>query len=332
MRLFLATVLVFAGCSLGGNEQSQTSNFVSTSQVAMTTKIDVLLPETARHHAEKVYDTFAHVDATANEWKEEAMLAKVNRQAGIQPVVLSEELMGLVSRGLALGEVTGGAFDVTWAAMWGTWDFVTPKPPPDVALLAEKVALVDYRKVEVHQEKQTVYLPMKGMKLGLGGIAKGYALDGAAAKLRAAGVEDFTITAGGQVYAGGNRGDRPWRIGIRDPRGEPDDYFGIVSLSDTSISTSGDYERFFVKDGVRYHHILDPKTGQPARKLRSVTIISPDATLADALSTALMVMGKTSGMALVSRLNNVEAVLVDNAGEVHMSPGVDFTLVHQPIR
>ena len=215
MRAFRIAVCLVLGTALACHEQPDFDKFVSTSEVSMTTNIDVLLPDNARHHAEIVFDTFAYVEATANEWKEAAELAEVNRQAGVRPVALSSELMGLVSRGLALGAITDGAFDVTWAAMWGTWDFVTPKPPPEPTLLVQKVALVDYRRVQIDDENQTVFLPLQGMKLGLGGIAKGYALDRSAEKLRTAGVKDFTITAGGQVYAGGKRGDRPWRIGIR---------------------------------------------------------------------------------------------------------------------
>ena len=154
------------------------------------------------------------------------------------------------------------------------------------------------------------------MKIGLGGIAKGYALDRAAELLRAHGVRDFLILGGGQVMAGGHKDGKPWRVGIRDPRGEPEDYFATLDVTDASTSTSGDYERYFVLDGVRYHHILDPRTGMPSKGLRSVTTVSPDATLADALSTAIMVLGAERGLALAESLG-VGAVLVDNAG---MSP------------
>ncbi len=315
-----------------GPALSAPTEFESVSEVAMATKIEVVLPKGDHQHAQIVSDVFTHVEATANEWKEEATLAGVNRAAGLAPVELAPELMGLVQRGLQIGAMTNGAFDITWAAMWGTWDFVTPKPPPSLSVLQEKVSLVDYRLVEIDAATSTVLLPKEGMKLGLGGIAKGYALDLSVAKLRAEGVRDFTISAGGQVYASGMKGDRKWRIGVRDPRGEWDDFFGIVELSDQSVSTSGDYERFFEHEGVRYHHILDPKTGQPARGLRSVTIISTDATLGDALSTAIMVMGREKGIELISSIDGVEAVVVDDKGQVFKTSGVAFTLVHPPKR
>jgi thiamine biosynthesis lipoprotein len=161
------------------------------------------------------------------------------------------------------------------------------------------------------------------MKIGLGGIAKGYALDRAAELLRGRGHEDFLIVAGGQVYAAGRRGGRPWRVGVRDPRGDETDAFALLDLEGgVSSSTSGDYESYFVVDGVRYHHILDPKTGYPARGVRSATVIAPDATLADALSTALMVLGPDRGLALAEEWPEVEAVLVGEGGELHATSGL----------
>jgi thiamine biosynthesis lipoprotein len=234
-----------------------------------------------------------------------------------------------------IGEMTGGAFDITWAALWGLWDFRSPHPTvPDSAEAARRAALVDYRKVEIDDAAGTVRLAAPGMKIGLGGIAKGYALDLAARALRTSGVTDFLILGGGQVYAGGRKNGRPWTVGIRDPRGAATDYFATVGVTDVSVSTSGDYESYFILNGIRYHHILDPRTGMPARGLRSATVISPDATLADALSTALIVMGPRPGMALVERLSNVEAVLVDDRGMVLTSSGLQdaLTVLHLPIQ
>ena len=184
--------------------------------------------------------------------------------------------------------------------------------------------------VEVDADASTVRLPVPGMALGLGGVAKGHALDRSAAALREQGLTDFAISAGGQIYAAGQKSDRPWRVAIRDPRGVTDGWFGMVEAGDASVSTSGDYERFFEVDGERYHHILDPATGQPARGLRSATVVAADAALADALSTALVVMGPDRGMPLVEALDDVEAVLVDDGGRVHRSTGVVLHLLRQP--
>jgi thiamine biosynthesis lipoprotein len=178
--------------------------------------------------------------------------------------------------------------------------------------------------VQLDDSRGEVFLPRRGMLLGLGGIAKGHALDQAAARLRAAGIDRFLLSAGGQVLAGGRlegAAERAWRIGIRDPRAGPLDYFARVDIADTCVSTSGDYERFFVSGGVRYHHILDPRTGRPSRGVRSATVVTADATLADALSTALAIMPVRQGLKLVESLPGVEALIVDDRGRVHMSGG-----------
>jgi thiamine biosynthesis lipoprotein len=176
------------------------------------------------------------------------------------------------------------------------------------------------------------------MAIGLGGIAKGFALERAAAALRERRLESFLLVSGGQVYAAGSRtgreGARPWRVGIREPRGGPEDLFARLELRDGSASTSGDYESYFVAGGVRYHHLLDPRTGRPARGLRSATVVAADAVLADALSTGIFVMGPEAGLALAERLEGVEAVLVDDDGHVLVTSGLEeeLEILHPPIR
>jgi len=311
---------------VGGDE----GGFVTHAEPIMSTRVEVTLPEGQQGHAEEVFAVFREVEALANEWRTTSPLAEVNA-AGGRPVPVPEELRALLHRGVAIGEMTGGAFDITWGALWGLWDFEAEEPGvPDAAEVARRAALVDYRQVEIDDDAGTVRLAKEGMVIGLGGIAKGWALDRSVVALLAAGVTDFSLSAGGQVVVGGLKGDRPWRVGIRDPRGAPDDTFALLEASNVSISTSGDYERFFVVGGVRYHHILDPRTGSPARGVRSATVITPDATLADALSTALMVMGVEKGLALVERLSEVEAVLVDDEGRTHQSSGARVHEVHPP--
>ncbi len=297
----------------------------------MATTFRVTLPEgdDAAALAESVFTAFREVDARMSEWKDTSPLSSVNREAGVRPVPVPADLREVIRRGMEIGDLTGGAFDVAWAALWGLWDFKSAEPRvPDSAEIARRIALVDYRKVVVNDSLGTVFLPETGMKMGLGGIAKGYALDRAAELLRARGVRDFLILGGGQVMAGGHKSGKPWRVGIRDPRGEPDDFFATLEVTNASTSTSGDYERFFVVDGVRYHHILDPRTGMPSHGLRSVTTLSADATLADALSTAIMVMGARRGLALAESLG-VGVVLVDDAGHVSVTPDLGERLVER---
>jgi thiamine biosynthesis lipoprotein len=227
-----------------------------------------------------------------------------------------------------VSEWTGGKFDITFGALSGLWKFdhdqdgQVPRPRAVNALLP----LVDYRAVDVDARAGTVLLRRGGMRMHLGGIGKGFAVDRAAALFRAHGIGDFMIQAGGDLYASGRRGDRAWRAGIRDPRGPADRIFAALELTDETFSTSGDYERFFVKDGQRYHHILDPDSGQPAAGSRSVTIVAARATLADALATGVFIMGPDAGMTLIERLPDVEGVIVSDRNEVLVSSGLSGRL------
>lgn len=310
------------------------SSFVSRTQEIMATPITVeARADQIDQAAAIVFGVFAEVDARMSEWKDTSPLSAVNHNAGVQPVPVPDDLRALLHRSVQIAELTDGAFDPTWAALWGLWDFKAEQPaPPEEAAIRARTALVDYRLLQIDDDAGTAYLPKQGMLVGLGGIAKGYALDRANTALHEAGISDFLISGGGQILACGAHADRPWRVGIRDPRGPGDDFFARLTLQDESVSTSGDYERFFVYQGVRYHHVLDPRTGQPARGVRSATVISADATLADALSTALMIVGVERGMAIVESLPGVEAVMVDDAGGVTLSSGARtrVELMHKP--
>lgn len=311
--------------------------FATFTGEAMATTWQVTLPEgsdpaAAAAAADAGFALFRHLDLELSEWKEGSPLSAVNRAAGAAPVAVPEELFGLVARAVEIGRETDGAFDITWAALWGLWDFRAEAPVvPAAEAIAERIARVDYRRVVLDSAARTVFLPAAGMKLGLGGIAKGYALERAAALLAERGFEDFLLVSGGQVYARGTRGGRPWQVGVRDPRGARDEVFATLPLAGQSLSTSADNESFFVVDGVRYHHILDPKTGWPATGLRSATVLHADPTLADALSTAVMVLGKERGLAVAARLG-AAALVVDSQGAFAMTPGLEtsLTLLHPP--
>ncbi len=330
-RPALCLLLVVLGCApaLSGEPR------VWTAEV-MTTRIEVQFvgPTGTAADAEAVFGIFRDVDALASEWKDTSPLAALNGAAGGAPQVLPDELFALLQRSVSIAEATGGAFDPTWAALWGLWDFKAASPrPPDDAERLRRVALVDWHKLELDGEAKSARLAVKGMLVGLGGIGKGWALDRAVAMLRSRGVTDFVLSAGGQVYTSGNAASgRPWNVGIRDPRGEWNDWFALISVSGASVSTSGDYERWFEHDGVRYHHILDPRDGLPGRGFRSVTVVSPDATEADALSTALMLVSLQDGLR-IAKEQDVQAVWVDAAGLVHKTEGLQGRFVerHPPL-
>ena len=322
--LSVGLLLVVAALLLVRSIREPQAGYIARSEMIMSTVVSVTLRDDVDEQAARsVFDVFRDVDARMSEWKETSPLSEVNRAAGEGPVAVPEDLRALIRRGM----------DITWAALWGLWDFNAERPQvPADDEIDQRVGLIDYRRIEIDNEAGTVFLPDKGMVLGVGGIAKGYALDLAADALKQRGVESFLISAGGQMMIGGLKDDRPWRVGIRDPRGGPDDYFAYLELTDTSVSTSGDYERYFIIDGVRYHHILDPRTGRPAQGLRSATVVSVDATLADALSTALLILGRDRALGLVERLDGVETVLVDDEARVHVTGGLagNLTIVRPP--
>ena len=266
---------------------------------------------------QEVLRLFHEVDQKLSEWKEGSPITKINAQAGIGAVELPEFVFKSVEQAIQVASMTGGAFDPTWASLWHLWDFNTQQLPSKEEVQS-LLHLVNWNHVELNDESRTVRLKQPGMLIGLGGIGKGIALEESKKVLVDMKIDDYLIVAGGQVLARGLNLGKPWRVGIQKPD-KPFELVGVLNVTDTCVSTSGDYEKYFEKDGVRYHHIIDPRTGFPARGIRSVTVITPDATLADALSTALFVMGREKAMDFVNSIPEVEVVIVDESGDVFQS-------------
>ena len=270
---------------------------------------------------EAVLAEMRRVDALMSSFRPGSELSRVNREAGARPVPVSPELFALIRRAQAISRLSGGAFDITYASVGHLYNFRQGIAPDDRAL-KQALPAVDYRSLVLDPETRSVRFARPGMRINLGGIAKGHAVDRAIALLRARGVREALVSAGGDTRILGDHHGRPWLTGIRDPRRPPGTSAVVLPLADTAISTSGDYERYFERDGVRYHHIISPRTGRPARTVRSVTILGPDATTTDALSTTVFVLGPRDGLALVERLAGIEAVIIDAAGRVHYSSGL----------
>jgi thiamine biosynthesis lipoprotein len=283
-----------------------------------------------------VFAEFDRLDALLSIWKAGSDVLRINAAAGVAPVEVSAETLEVLQAAQRVSVWTSGKFDVTFGALAEIWKFDHDKDErvPTPAEIGARLPMVDYTAVAIDAAARTVFLSRPGMRIHLGGIGKGYAVDRAIAILKNHGVVNFMVQFGGDLYVAGSAGDGPWRLGINDPRGTPNDSFATVELSDATFSTSGDYERFFMKDGTRYHHILDPDSGQPARGCRSVTIVTRSATLADGLSTGVFVLGPHAGMELVERLPDVEAVIVSNDNEVLISTGLRgrVRVIHSPTR
>ena len=249
-------------------------------------------------------------------------LVRINRSAGKGPVVVASETFEVIAAGQKMSALSHGAFDLSYAALRGLWQFdedMERRIPPR-AKIERARRMIGYRNVRLDAERKTVELRRKGMRLGLGGIAKGYAVDRAGALLLERGVQNFMIQAGGDLLVRGAKGDKPWMVGIRDPRSsERERFFAVAPIRDHAFSTAGDYERSFVLDGKRYHHILDPKTGYPANRCRSVTIFAPSAMIADSLDDAVFILGPEKGLPLVEATPGAGAVIVDAQNQVHIS-------------
>jgi thiamine biosynthesis lipoprotein len=251
-------------------------------------------------------------------------IAKINEAAGSEPVPVSLNALDVIIRSLEVGELSGGAFDITIAPLIKLWGFGTGDTQiPGEAELAEALAFVDYSQVQVDRGAGTVFLPKAGIELDLGGIAKGFIVDKAVDALRDKGITSAYFDAGGDIRVLGGKPDgAPWLIGIRHPR----DRRGIaatVEIRNSAIVTSGDYERYFQVNDERYHHIIDPQSGMPARGLISVTVVATDAFTADAYSTAVFVLGLEQGIALVESLPGVEAILITEDEQVHITSGLE---------
>ena len=271
-----------------------------------------------------VFEEFRRVDRLMTTWLEDSDVSRINAAAGARAVRVDPEVLKVIRKAQEVARASDGAFDITVGAFRGLWKFDQDKDGtiPDPADVRARLPLVRYQDVLVAAKRRTVKLRRAGMRITLGGIAKGYAVDRAVAMLRARGFVDFILQAGGDLYVAGHRGGRPWRVGIRDPRSERATPFAVAEIEDRTFSTSGDYERSVIKDGVRYHHILDPATGKPVTRSRSVTVMAEDAFTADAWSTALFVMGVEKGMPLVEKMPGLDAVFVDAENRVHVSTGL----------
>jgi len=279
---------------------------------------------TATAAFEAVFAEFDRLDGLMSVWRDGSDIVRLNAAAGVAPVPVSRDVREVLLDARQIGEWTGGKFDVTFGALSGLWKFDHDQDNavPSRADVLAKLPLIDYEQLIIDERASTAFLKQKGMRAHLGGIGKGYAVDRGVAILRQRGLRDFMIQSGGDMYVAGARGDRPWRVGIRDPRGPADSSFAALDLTDAAMSTSGDYERFFIKDGKRYHHIIDPDLGEPAKGSRSVTIVATRSVLADGLSTGVFLVGPDKGMALIERLPGVEGVIVTEKNNVLVSSGL----------
>ena len=257
-------------------------------------------------------------------FKEDSQTNLINRFAGIEPVKVDPEVFRLISRSIRISELTQGAFDISYGSIdKSLWNFDTAMPSlPDPQTARKLVRLINYRNIILDESASTIFLKNKGMRIGFGGIGKGYAADCAKKVLQEAGINHGVVNAAGDLVVWGTQPNgKKWTAGIADPNNK-NEIFSSVELDDLAIATSGDYEKYAIINGNRYSHTIDPKTGLPVRGIKSVTVIAPSAELADALTTPVMVMGRKAGLNLINQLPKVECIIVTDNNQVFTSKNI----------
>ena len=290
----------------------------------MGTEISVLLwhddTEVGEQLVEQVFDEAERIDKLMSTYIEDSRISEINRLAAREPVIAGDELFLIIRRSLDISVLTLGAFDITYESVGQHYDFHNRQRPNDATVAAER-QLIDFRFVELDPGMTTVRFREDGVRINLGGIAKGYVVERGVDILRLSGVQHAIVTAGGDSRLLGDRRGQPWMVGIRDPRKDGEVAIS-VPLEDEAISTSGDYERYFMEGDVRYHHIIQPSTGAPASGVHSATVFGPDAVITDALSTSVFVMGVDQGLRLIATLPDYESIVIDDAGRIYYSDGL----------
>jgi thiamine biosynthesis lipoprotein len=277
----------------------------------------------------EAFDRVGELERTLNEWIPDSDVSKVNEAAGAEaPVPVSAEMIRVLQVAQEVAQKSGGAFDVTWAVLrqaWGSFDSadLDPLSKPFRAKVERLREKIGWEKVEVDPVAKTVRLADRGMQMGLGGIAKGFAVDEAGAVLIRRGFPNFVIDGGGDVLAHGRHGGRDWTVGIRHPRRPRGETFAILPVRDRAVATTGDYERFLEVGGMRWSHIIDPHTGFPATGCVAVTVVHPSAMVADALATAVFVLGPAAGLELIRSYPGADAVIVDPNLGVRVTPDLE---------
>jgi len=321
MHRFAASVVALLALS---GAVSASADWVRREETAMGTRIYVEAwdddPVRGEQALDAVMANMHRIDELMSHYKPESQLSRINARAALEPVVVDPELFELLRTSIHYSELTEGAFDITYASVGYLYDYPRHVHPTQAQIEAALPG-VNYRNLVLDPATHSVRFAHEGMRIDLGGIAKGYACDRGAEILKTFGIRNAVVTAGGDTRLLGDRRGRPWLIGIR----HPDDKNRVVlsmPLADVGISTSGDYERFFDEGGVRYHHIIDPRTGRSPNGVRSVTIIGPTATDTEGWSKGVFVKGAAEGLRLIEHYPQMDAVVVDRDGKVWYTKGL----------
>ncbi len=309
------------GCS------SQKEKVYRKSKILMDTLVTITVVSNSKDSAEKAIDTaFSEIEKLEklfNFFSPDSEISLINKNAGISEVKVSPDTLDILDKAIYVSENTEGAFDATIGPVITLYDFYKKVKPEDSAI-KKNLSLVNYKHLTIDRNKSTAFLKIKSMRIDLGGISKGYAADKAVETLKKNGIHSGLVSVAGDIKAFGLKPDgKPWKIGIRNPRakGQEDDIMATIELADMAISTSGDYERSFINDGKRYHHLLNPRTGYPAEGCQSVSIITKEGAFTDAFATGIFILGHEKGIKTLEKMG-FDGVIVDSQGKVHTTPHI----------
>jgi len=320
-------ILFFASCS--GTEPSR-------AEFALGTVCTITLFDQGKDSIyNDIFNRLREIDNRMSVNISASDVSRINAAAGIEPVLVHEDTFKVIERAVYFARLSGGAFDPSVGPFVSLWGISSDNPRvPSQTEIVEVLPLINWRDIELDAQMSSVFLTRRGMALDLGAIAKGYAADEAAAIIKRAGIKRAIIDLGGNIFTCGEKSDKsPWKVGIQNPNDKRGEYIGIVQVTEKSVVTSGVYERFFEKDGIRYHHIFSTSDGYPAEnELLSVTIIAPNSMDADALSTSAFVMGYEKGATLINSLSDTEAVFVFKDISVRKTTGADFLITDKSFR
>ena len=282
--------------------------------------------ETAQQAVQKGIAEIERIESLISSWQSTSQTSEINRNAGVKAVTIDKELFDLIARAIKVSDITKGAFDISFASMERIYEFDQGEHEfPDDQILLEAISKIEYKNIILNKKESTVYLEEKGMRIGFGGIGKGYAANRAKQAMMAMeGVKGGVVNASGDLVVWGDNGsDDAWKIQISDPK-DITKSLGTIGIQNASVVTSGDYEKYFTHNGKRYAHIIKPSTGLPTTGIKSATIVCPDAELGDALATAVFVLGPLEGIALINSLKNTEALIITDGDEIITSNNLEL--------
>jgi len=265
------------------------------------------------------------IENLISDWIPTTQISQVNKNAGIKSIKVDKEVFDLVERAIKVSQITSGAFDISYASMDKIWKFDgSMKEMPTEEAIKKSVSKIGYKNIILNPKQQTLFLKTEGMKLGLGGIGQGYIADKVKELLKSKGCISGIVNVSGDINTWGKQIDgKPWTIAIVNPMNN-NKVFAAFPLKDSAVETSGSYEKFVIFNGIRYSHIIDPRTGYPAKGVVSVSVFAKQTEIADALATGIFVLGVEVGLDLVNQLKGIECIIVDDKGKIHSSKGIDI--------